>query len=79
MPRMNRGLDYRYQGIDRYGNVKKTGRRLMDVEGMGIWLIVDNKEMRYAYQPMYPPTRQNWKFLSTSARKEIANKLRRMK
>jgi hypothetical protein len=73
---MAKGLAYRYQGLDRQGKVKKTGNRLMDVEGMGIWLIVDYKAKRYAYQPMYPPTRQNWRNLTSAAKKEIADKLR---
>ena len=74
---MKKGLDYRYQGLSKRGAVLKTGSRLMDVEGMGVYLIIDYKLRRYAYQPLYPPTRQDWRRLTLGKKKEIADSFRR--
>ena len=53
-------LDYRYQGLSSDFAVLTTGARLVDVQRMGVEIIVDYKAHRFAYQGVYPVARPCW-------------------
>lgn len=55
----------RYQAIGRHGIVIATGKRLCDVEGFGVRVIVDygnRPEIRFTIQNLYPHNGYQWAY-----------------
>ncbi len=72
-------LDYRFQALNKTGGINKTGNKLYEVEQMDNFVIIDYKLKRFAYQPLYPPTRQDWRPLNEPQSKCLANNMRMYK
>lgn len=53
-------LDYRYQALDFSGKVLATGKRIMDIEGVGQRILIDNKLLKHATTDYYPAYRYSW-------------------
>ncbi len=53
-------MKLRYLKMDLDGTVQGRGPRLMDVECMGVGIIVDFKLNRWAYTGTYPATFNTW-------------------